>query len=131
MGEGVTKIHCLWRLIETFPKMTPDNFPEILICPEPGADLSVLLTAGYQDSIFYQLGITGNGTKYEFFRWSGRQAESVEEMVRNVSVFPTDDDCPKVRDISLCLFIILYYIYINILLLYIIFIIFIIFIYIG
>ena len=81
--------------------MTPDNFPEILICPEPGADLSVLLTAGYQDSIFYQLGITGNETKYEFFRWSGRQGESVEEIVRNVSVFPTDEDCPKVRELQI------------------------------
>ena len=38
----------------TKSEMEPDNFPVVLICPDPATDLSFLLTKGYPDTFHYQ-----------------------------------------------------------------------------
>ena len=76
-------------------EMGPENFPQVLVCPDPAADLSILVPRGYQDGYHYQLGITGNDSHYDFFLWSGNRSESVEEIAANISILRTEDDCPQ------------------------------------
>ena len=79
----------------TKSEMEPDNFPVVLICPDPATDLSFLLTKGYPDTFHYQVGVVGNGTAIsDLFLWSGNRSENVEEIVKNSSVFKTTQDCP-------------------------------------
>ena len=74
--------------------LEPQHFPEILLCPDPALDLSVLLPRGYQDGYHYQIGVTGNDTHYEYYRWSGNLSENVEDIVNDVSVLRSEEDCP-------------------------------------
>ena len=82
----------------TKSKMGPDNFPVVLICPDPATDISFLMTKGYPDTFHYHVGITANDTTESVLsRWSGNGLENVEEIAMNSSVFKTTEDCPAMQ----------------------------------
>ena len=75
-------------------EMTPEHFPEVLVCPDPPIDLSLVLPRGYQDGYHYQLGITGNDTNYQAYLWSGNRSENVEKIVNEITLLQSEEDCP-------------------------------------
>ena len=55
-----------------------DDFPEIMICPEPSHDVDALKSRGYGGAPQYFGGSRG-------FGWSGNKSEGVKEVLKEVS----------------------------------------------
>ena len=67
-------------------KMNNDDFPEILLCPEPSYDPEAVEKHGYWDFFLY---VTGRD-----FAWNGMNESDIKEVYENISVLKSQDDCP-------------------------------------
>ena len=73
--------------------ITAEDFPNIILCPEPGIDLTVAISKGYYGAFTYFLGsdsIIGLGQ----IGWGGNNSEDVKEVFQNISILKTEEDCP-------------------------------------
>ena len=73
-------------------KWTVNDFPEIILCPQPSADMDALKSRGYPGTDYYFKGIDKNS---KFIGWAGNQSENVLEVSANVSIFKSTNDCPS------------------------------------
>ena len=65
-----------------------EDFPEIMICPEPTFDVNALTSRGYEADYFpYFVGSP-------VFGWTGNKAEDVEKVFKEVSSIKSVEDCP-------------------------------------
>ena len=65
-----------------------EDFPEIIICPEPTFDINALTSRGYEGDYFqYFVGSPE-------FGWAGNKSEDVRKVFMEVSTLKTVGDCP-------------------------------------
>ena len=75
-------------------KLQPKNFPNILLCPFPSFDLSQLQKHGYSEGYEYCKGnIQGSMSR----GWCGNATKSVEEVIQNIALLKSTNDCPKMK----------------------------------
>ena len=75
-------------------KLQPKNFPNILLCPFPSFDLFQLQKHGYSEGYEYCKGnIQGSMSR----GWCGNATESVEEVIQNIALLKSTNDCPKMK----------------------------------
>ena len=74
-------------------KYKPEDFPEILLCPEPSIDIQALKSLGYTSKESYQAGFDDNEFSSQFLGWTGNNSESVEEVIKKISVLKAAEDC--------------------------------------
>ena len=74
-------------------KLTPQDFPEILLCPAPSVDLDVLSSIGYYGIESYKFGQNWTFLD-EDIGWIGNYSEPVQKVSDDVSVLNSTDDCP-------------------------------------
>ena len=74
-------------------KYKPEDFPEILLCPEPSIDIQALKSLGYTSKESYQAGFDDNEFSSQFLGWTGNNSESVEEVIQKISVLKAAEDC--------------------------------------
>ena len=78
-------------------KIRPEDFPEILLCPEPSVFASALAVRGYGDGGSYFLGI--NSTELRQIGWAGNNtSEDVKIVADEISVLKSAQDCPGGRE---------------------------------
>ena len=65
-----------------------EDFPEIMVCPEPTFDINTLTTRGYKGDYFqYFVGSPE-------FGWAGNKSEDVKKLFMEVSTMKSVEDCP-------------------------------------
>ena len=69
-------------------EISAEDFPEVMICPEPTFDIQSLLSRGHRDYFGYFVGS-------KQFGWAGKNFEDVEKVYREISPFKTISDCPR------------------------------------
>ena len=87
----------------TKSRISPLDFPEILICPIPAFAEDRLVSVGYENSYKYAVGITEEEDHDKIIRgWTGNQSDlNVKEVKKKVSIIQDVTDCPETRvDIS-------------------------------
>ena len=67
--------------------MSAEDFPDIMICPEPNVDLDALVLRGYPGEGWYFKG--------ETFGWAGKKSEDVKNVSLEVSTWKSINDCEK------------------------------------
>ena len=77
----------------TMEKLKPKNFPVITVCPVPGFDLEKLLKYGYKSIHQFQMGEIERETK----GWSGNCSSLVEDVVQDIALYKSSEDCPVVN----------------------------------
>ena len=71
-----------------------EHFPDLIVCPVPGINVSVLQSHGYKDSYKFLLGEINNKKS----GWIGKDAnKSVTDLVKEAAVWSTEDNCPFVK----------------------------------
>ena len=75
-------------------KLAHEDFPEILLCPEPAIDVEALNRKGYAGVAEYFYGVSG--FVKPFIGWAGNRnnSEDVSEVIKDISTLKTTDDCP-------------------------------------
>ena len=68
-------------------KISVDDFPDNLICPEPSHDVDALKSRGYGGVPQYFGGSRG-------FGWSGNKSENLKDVMKEVSTLKSTADCP-------------------------------------
>jgi len=71
-----------------------DDFPEIIVCPEPAIDVKAAKSKGYREGIerfFYGMLEDGNAT----VSWSGNASEDVKKVYEELSILKSVEDCPS------------------------------------
>ena len=66
--------------------MIPDNFPNMYLCPFPTFNFSAILKHGCKNDYYYISGKCGG--------WSGNASSSVEDIMEDISIFKSSEDCP-------------------------------------
>ena len=87
----------------TKSRISPLDFPEILICPIPAFAEDRLVSVGYENSYKYAVGITEEEDHDKIITgWTGNQYQlNVKEVQEKVSIIQDVRDCPETRvDIS-------------------------------
>ena len=87
---------------QTKSRITPLDFPEIIICPIPSFSQEELLSVGYENSYKYAIGITEEAHDEIIRGWTGNQSQlNVKEVKKKVSIIQDVADCPETKvDIS-------------------------------
>ena len=87
---------------QTKSRITPHDFPEIIICPIPSFAQEELLSVGYENSYKYAIGITEEDHNEIIRGWTGNQSQlNVKEVKKKVSIIQDVADCPETKvDIS-------------------------------
>ena len=70
-----------------------DDFPEILICPEPSVDLNALEANGYHHYHFYFSGSVGRNIS-STISWAGNSSKDVQTVADSISTLNSSKDCP-------------------------------------
>ena len=74
--------------------ISAEDFPEILLCPEPAINLSVANAKGYHGAIQYFFGSDSIlGSKQ--LGWGGNKSEDVKKVSAEISILKTNTDCPQ------------------------------------
>ena len=76
----------------------PQDYPDITICPFPSYDQPQMLSQGYGQSFEYAKGIL-NGRKLK--GWSGNGSKAVDEIIEDISILKSPEDCPLTRVVLL------------------------------
>ena len=80
-------------------KLAPEDFPEILLCPEPSMDVGALNSKGYDGIGEYFHGLSG--VWETFIGWSGNKSEDVSEVIREISTLKRINDCQLKKSLIL------------------------------
>ena len=70
----------------------PEDFPEIILCPDQPIDLDAAKSRGYRGMYDYFLG--RRGWDYKHIGWIGNKSEDVKLVSLNISSLKSVDDCP-------------------------------------
>ena len=71
-----------------------DDFPEILICPEPSIDLNALRVNDYDLYQFYFGGSIGRHGSSLVKSWAGNNSKDVQIVADSISTLKSEKDCP-------------------------------------
>ena len=74
---------------DTKRSLKAEDFPEILLCPQPPIDVNAAKSRGYFDIQGYFVGV-GMG----IFGWSGNTSENVKQVSDEISTLKSEEDCP-------------------------------------
>ena len=78
-------------------KITPEDFPEIIICPDPPINISAANQRGYKTQNLYFKGIDINTLKINRdlrkFSWTGNRSEDVKKVSDSIAIFKSAEDC--------------------------------------
>ena len=77
-------------------KITPEDFPEIIICPDPPINISAANQRGYKTQNLYFKGIDINFKINRGFRkisWMGNRSEDVKTVSDSIAIFKSSEDC--------------------------------------
>ena len=71
-------------------KLSEEDFPEIILCPDPSINLSALNSHGYRGADKYFKGV------YDWTQvtWTGNRSEDVKAVSEEVSMLKSIKDCP-------------------------------------
>ena len=72
-------------------ELSADDFPEIIMCPEPSIDLKAVKSKGYGAPDAY---FKGYFHGFQYFSWAGNNLEDVKKVSEEVSMLKSIDDCP-------------------------------------
>ena len=75
-----------------------DDFPVMTFCPIKHMDMEKLSSYGYEDLTQYKLGYQKNGTRKLFIGWSGNSSASQADIINNISLLKSKEDCPFSND---------------------------------
>ena len=73
-------------------KLSTEDFPDIIVCPEPSVDVNVVASKGYQGVKEYFMGFEGFGMP--LMGWAGNRSENVTKVSEDISPLKTTKDCP-------------------------------------
>ena len=78
-------------------KITPEDFPEIIICPDPPINVIAANQRGYKTQNLYFKGIDINTLKINRdlrkFSWTGNRSEDVKKVSDSIAIFKSAEDC--------------------------------------
>ena len=74
-----------------------EDFPEIILCPEPSIDINATRSHGYQGMSEYFL---GTSNKMLLIGWAGNSSNDVNKVSEEISALKSIEDCP-LHDLSL------------------------------
>ena len=104
-------VFCSWLIVEEFytffivkpthtsqaiRKFVPEDFPEILLCPEPSIDMNVARSKGYEGIQEYFLGTgTDDFETPHLMGWGGNKSEDVGKVSDDIEILNNvTEDCP-------------------------------------
>ena len=77
-------------------KLNVEDFPEIILCPEPSINIEAAQSRGYVGEQEYFLGIWDHwAASLEQFGWAGNNSEDVKKVYDDISNVKTLEDCPN------------------------------------
>ena len=78
-------------------KITPEDFPEIIICPDPPINVSAANQRGYITQNIYYKGIDKDNYKINRdlrqISWTGNKSEDVKTVSDSIAIFKSGEDC--------------------------------------
>ena len=74
---------------ESKRKMSAEDFPDIMFCPQPPVDVNALKSRGYFDIQSYFAGAGHNITG-----WGGKKSEDVKQVFDDISALKSVEECP-------------------------------------
>ena len=79
-------------------KMNPEDFPEIILCPEPSIDINAVRSRGYLNTVGYFKG-RYNSSDLQLISWGGNtsEGEDVKIISEEISALKSATDCEKVK----------------------------------
>ena len=101
----VFTVMALWLIYDTFYSMlvlkptfasdekrpiSEDDFPEIIVCPEPSIDIHALRLRGYDSVEYYYKGLLFGSPLHQQINlssWTGNKSEDVKDVIHEVSSF--------------------------------------------
>ena len=72
--------------------LSAEDFPDIIVCPEPSVNADVVVSKGYQGIKEYFLGFEDIGRP--LMGWDGIKSENVSKVAEDISPLKTTKDCP-------------------------------------
>ena len=90
--------YTFWVLKPTYTsnekrRLSAEDFPEIILCPEPSIYTDAVESRGYADQAAYFMGM--NTSDLTQIGWVGNRSEDVEKVSQEVSVLKSIKDCPS------------------------------------
>ena len=70
-----------------------EDFPEMIVCPEPSIDLDAVRASGYPGNEAYFRGISDRHS-LEQIGWAGNKSEGVKKVIQEVSILKSIEECP-------------------------------------
>ena len=71
-----------------------EDFPEILLCPNPSVNVDTITVKGYAGVHEYFMGVYEFGP-YELVGWAGNISEDVKKVSEDIATLKTIQDCPQ------------------------------------
>ena len=70
-----------------------NDFPDILLCPEPSMNINAVISRGYPGSGTYYKGILSSKS-LDQISWAGNNSEDVKNVSGEISMLKSIEDCP-------------------------------------
>ena len=77
-------------------KLSTEDFPEMIVCPEPSIDVNEVASKGYQGVKEYFMGFEDFGMP--LMGWAGKKSENVTKVSEDISTLKTIKDCPTTNE---------------------------------
>ena len=74
-------------------KIDAEDFPSIILCPEPSIDINVAISKGYPTGNEYWSGVDYSWSSV--MGWAGNKSEDVSKVSHDIATIKTPKDCPK------------------------------------
>ena len=76
-------------------ELSAEDFPDIILCPEPSVVTSAVESRGYDENYSYFLGFN-NFTGLKQIGWAGNnKSEDVKMVAKEISVLKSEKQCPS------------------------------------
>ena len=80
-------------------KLSTEDFPEMIVCPEPSIDVNEVASKGYQGVKEYFMGFEDFGMP--LMGWSGNKSANASKVIEDISTLKTAEDCyPRTPSLS-------------------------------
>ena len=76
-----------------------EDFPDIMLCPEPPIDVSLMQSLGYVNYYKYNMGYGqhNDGSSKLSKSWVGNSSLDVKDLFKKISTLETAKDCPRAK----------------------------------
>ena len=74
-------------------EMKPEDFPDIMLCPEPAIDIEAATAKGYEGIDEYYMGFNVE-LGFDQIGWAGYKSENLTKVSEEISVLKSEMDCP-------------------------------------